>query len=195
LVAPLTCAVIALALALSACGDDDWEPPEAIPIGTSAGHRLPPLSPAVREAQPVGAMTCEPRRDRQPRYGIHVELFGDRQSSVIPAGIGIAPPHRGRRPFVTGGRCEYPLRTREPTGVIEVARTGDWTLGDFFELWGQPLSRTRAGDFTGPVRLWLDGKEWTRAPAELPLHRHAQIVVVVGEAVPVHDDYLFPPGL
>jgi hypothetical protein len=168
--------------------------PTSVPVGRDADHRLPPLSPAVRAARPVAGLRCE--RREPPRFGVHVELFGRRMSAVLPAGIGVAPPHRGRAPYVRSGRCSYALRTREPTGVVEVAAgPRPASLGDLFALWGQPLSPHRAGPFRGPVRAFLNGRPWRADPRGLPLGRHAQVVVAVGGGVPVHARYAFPPGL
>jgi hypothetical protein len=129
-----------------------------------------------------------------PRYGAHLELFTSRRVVLIPSGIGIAPPRTRRGAYVSGGRCSYPLRTREPTGVIEVAAPR-LTLGHLFAVWGQPLSRTRMAAFHGRVRPYLDGRRWSGPPAQLPLRRHAQIVIEVGAYVPPHSTYRFPPGL
>jgi hypothetical protein len=45
------------------------------------------------------------------------------------------------------------------------------------------------------VRAYVGGRRWLAAPQDIPLRRHAQIVLVVGPAVPVHPAYAFPPGL
>src|SRR3954468_22805440 len=131
--------VLACAAALSGCGDTAAPPPPpaAVPIGTTRDHRPAPLSSATRHGRPVGRVFCS--RTHPPRYGAHVEVFAARQVVIVPAGIGVAPPHRGRAPYVRSGRCSYPVRTREPTGVVEVARGAHATLGDLFDVWGQPL--------------------------------------------------------
>ena len=193
MVARLTGVLIGF-LALAGCGAEkhDRPLPKTVPIGRGPAHQPPALSPAVRAGRPVRDMLCTTADP--PRYGVHVELFGERMSAVLPAGIGIAPPWRGRRPYVTSGRCSYPLRTREPTGVIEVATAG-LTLGDLFKLWGQPLSSQRAGAFRGPVNVYVAGRRWKGDPQTIPLTRHAQITIAVGGGVPIHSRYEFPPGL
>jgi hypothetical protein len=87
------------------------------------------------------------------------------------------------------------VRTREPTGVIEVAEGRPVTLGDLFAVWGQPLSGTRMAGFRGEVRAYVAGRPWRRDPRSIPLRRHAQVVLEVGGHVPPHRSYLFPPGL
>jgi hypothetical protein len=158
--------------------------PAAAPIGRTAEHRPGPLTAATRQGRAVGRLTCT--RAREARYGVHVEVFADRQVVIVPAGIGVAPPHRGRPPYVRSGRCSYPLRTREPTGVIEVARGARVTLGDLHALWGRPL-RERY--------VWVAGRRWAGDPRAIPLERHTQIVLSDDPRVPVHARYLFPPGL
>jgi hypothetical protein len=121
---------------------------------------------------------------------------------VVPAGIGIAAPQRRQGAVVTGGRCVYPLRTTDPTGVVEVdARglAGVPTVGLLFALWGEPLSARRLAGFEARGRAgvvaFVDGRRWGGDPRAVPLRRHAQIVLELGAFVPPHPRYTFPPGL
>ena len=113
---------------------------------------------------------------------------------LVPAGIGVAPPLERDGAFVTGGRCVYPLRTREPTGVIEVGSGGTFRLGDLFRIWGQPLSPRRIAGFrsTRPVLAFVNGRRYAGDPRSIPLRRHAEIVLEIGGYVPPHSSYLFP---
>jgi hypothetical protein len=98
-----------------------------------------------------------------------------------------------------GGRCSYPLRTTEPTGVIEQQSGHRLLLADLFAIWGQPLSPRRIGEFrTGggkQVRAFVDGHPWRSDVRRIPLSRHAQIVLEIGARVPPHREYRFPPGV
>jgi hypothetical protein len=96
---------------------------------------------------------------------------------------------------VRGGGCAYPIVTREPTGVLEVAPGRERTLGDLFALWGQPLSRRRLAGFSGEVQAFVAAKRRRGDPRRIPLRRHAQIVLEVGGYIPPHRSYRFPPGL
>ena len=178
--------VLACAVPVGGCGDAAAPPPPpaAVPIGVTSDHRPPALSRATRHGLPVGRLRCS--SDEPPRYGVHVEVFARRQVVIVPAGIGVAPPHRGRPPYVRSGRCSYPLRTREPTGVVEVARGARLTLGDLFALWGRPL-RAR--------HVWVGGERWRGDARAIPLVPHAQVVLSDDAHVPVHARYVFPPGL
>jgi hypothetical protein len=112
----------------------------------------------------------------------------------VPAGIGISPPLRRRGAYVRGGACAYPLRTYEPTGLVVMDRFPGLRLGALFAVWDQPLSKRALGRFHQPVRAYLDGRLWPGAPGQIPLARHAEIVLEVGAFVPPHPRYLFPPG-
>jgi hypothetical protein len=155
------------------------------PIGVGPGFR-PAAAPArVLRGEPVGRFRCA--RDVRPRYGAHLELFVRRRVLLVPAGVGIA-----RR-----ARCTYPLRTREPTGVIEIRSGTRATLGDLFRLWGQPLGPRRIAGFssTAPLLAFVGGKPWHGDARAIPLTRHAQIVLELGGYVPPHPRYLFADGL
>jgi hypothetical protein len=132
-------------------------------------------------------------------FGAHLELFAGGHVVAIPAGIGVSPPEQRNGAQVAAGRCSYPLRTREPTGVIEVRAGAPLTLGDFFSIWHQPLSTHRLAGFrVGPrsaVRAYVDGRRWGRDVRLIPFGRHAQIVLEAGPYLSPHPSYGFPPGL
>jgi len=154
-------------------------------------YRLSATSPAVRAAKPVGAFTCS--QSSPLRFRVHLELFARKLVLLVPAGVGVAPPVRKDHGRVTEARCLYPLRTREPTGVIEVASAGAPRLGDVFRVWGQPLTPRRIAGFTRqPVLAFVNGKRYSGDPRSIPLRRHDEIVLEIGGYVPPHTSYLFP---
>jgi hypothetical protein len=191
------CLLLAAFATLAGCGGGHDRPPPPLPaavsIGSTRDHRPGALSAATRSGAPIGRLRCA--RTGPRRFGAHVEVFGRRRTVIVPAGIGVAPPWRGRAPYVRAGRCSYPVRTREPTGVVEVAPGRAATLGELFDLWGQPLGTRRVAGFRGVTRVWVDGRAWHRDPRSVPLTPHAQIVVSDDARVPVHARYSFPPGL
>jgi hypothetical protein len=166
--------------------------PIPTPIGAAPRYHPPATSSRVEQALPVRGLRCSAG---ERRFGVHVELFAKRLVVIVPAGIGIAPPLRRDGAYVRGGRCSYPLRTREPTGVVEVVRGATLTLGHLFDVWGQPLTRTRLAGFHGAVSAFVAGRRWRGDPRAIPLVRHGQIVLQVGGYVPPHRTYLFRRGL
>jgi hypothetical protein len=102
---------------------------------------------------------------------------------IVPPGIGVAR-----------SGCSYPLRTKAPTGVVEVLAKGRFTLGDMFRIWGRRFDATHLLSFGGRVSLFVGGKRQTGDPRRLVLTKHAQIVIEVGGYVAPHPSYLFPRG-
>jgi hypothetical protein len=170
--------------------------PAAPRFGPDPGWRPPALSPRSAAADPIGGLRCTQARGR--RFGVHLELFVDGLDVVIPPGVGVALPQHRHGAYVTGGRCSYPLRTSDPTGVIEVARGAAVALGDFFDVWGQPLSERRALGFSAGARrrlaVFVNGQRWRGPVRAVALRRHASIVVELGRHVTRHPVYLFPAG-
>jgi hypothetical protein len=187
-----------LALGPSACSEKQ---PELVPprFGPAPLYRPDPLSTAVAKSRPLGTMRCS--NSTGDWVGVHLEVFVNRFDVVIPAGIGIAPPHRREGAYVNGGRCSYPLRTTDPTGMIEVDATfrRHATLGKFFAAWGQPLGPTRLLSFRAKgndrVAVYINGRRWRGDPRSVPLTRHAALLVQLGGYVEPRLEYGFPPDL
>jgi hypothetical protein len=89
-----------------------------------------------------------------------------------------------------GPDCRARLWTLDPTGVVRVERRA--TLGDFFAVWGQALSRTRLLSFRGTVRVYLNGARRHGDPRRLPLRDGDEVVLEVGGFVPPHRSYRLP---
>jgi hypothetical protein len=186
--------------ALTACGGDGAPPASEAPlprqapsVGPGARFRPPSLGARATRGLPIEGLRCT--RSRRPRFGAHVELFVARRVVLVAPGIGVAPPRTRSGAYVRGGRCWYPVRTREPTGLLEVEPGTPVSLGQLFAVWGQPLSRTRMAGFRGRVRAYVGGRGWRGDPRAILLRRHAQIVLEVGAYLPPHARYMFPPGL
>ncbi len=156
---------------------------QARPIG-----RGPAFHPPVR-GQPIGP--C--RRGVGPRVAVHVELFAANRVVLIAAGIGAHAPVRRVDGRIVSARCFGAVLTRDPTGVV-LARTGSrLTIGDLMRSWGQPLMADRLLSFHGRVTAYVDGRRWIRtSPRQIPLTRHAEIVLEVGPHVPPHRSFSFP---
>jgi hypothetical protein len=135
-------------------------------------------------------MRCE-RRRRERRLA-HLETFVDGRVVLMPAGIGIAPPHRRDGAYVRGGRCDYPLRTVEPTGLIEIERGTRPTLGDLFAIWGEPLTGRRVLSFRGRVVAYVGAERYRGDPRDIELRPHAVITLEIGRYVRPHANYVFP---
>jgi hypothetical protein len=167
--------------------------PVVTPIGRGARFDLPTGARADRGAA-IGRLRCT-----APGGGwadAHLEVFARGRVVIVPPGVGIALPRRQVGAAVRGGRCWYPVRTTDPTGVIRYRPGRRLVLGDVFAIWGQPLMPNRLCGFRSRagVRVYVDGRRWAGRPAALPLRRHEEIVVEIGRAVPPHAAYVFVDG-
>jgi hypothetical protein len=78
---------------------------------------------------------------------------------------------------------------------MEAPKQMSFTLGQFFDIWGVPLSASQVGPAKGKVTAFLDGKPWTKSPASIPLTSEAQIQLDVGSPVVAPQHIVFPKGL
>jgi hypothetical protein len=117
-----------------------------------------------------------PGRHRDPR----------RQAQNTPSGA-----------FAGSGTCFYWLHTHAADGVIHiespVKRT--YTLGDFFNVWGQPFGPRQVGPATGPVVAIYNGQRYMGSPGDIPLNGHAQIQLDVGRPLVAPQTITFPGSL
>jgi hypothetical protein len=97
---------------------------------------------------------------------------------MVPANVGV------------GSHCRARLWTLDPTGVVRFERPA--TLGDFFAVWGQALSRTRLLSFRGAVRVFVNGVARRGNPRRLPVRDGDEVVLEIRGFVPPHRSYRFP---
>ena len=190
----------AISIGTAGCGaiasEDVFDRP--VPrIGRGPGYELAPAGKAAAAGRRISGLACTGARRK--RYGAHLEVFANGLDVVIPAGIGIRAPRERDGAYVSGGRCQYPARTFEPTGLIEIDADRRITLGQFFDLWGQPLGRRALLGFRAKraqaVSAFVDGRRQAGDPRAIPLSRHAAVVVELGGYFPPSRSYLFPDGL
>jgi hypothetical protein len=172
--------------------------PEGVPI--PHGPRLAPPR-VLGNGQQIDGISCQSSEQVLFHIHAHLTILVDGVSRQVPAGIGIAPPYQleqtSRGAFIAGGTCFMWLHTHSADGIIHtespIQRT--YTLGNFFDLWGQPLSRDRVGPAHGPVTALFDGGVFRGSPRRIPLLPHAQIQLEVGTPLVAPEHIGFPSGL
>ena len=151
--------------------------------------------------QPVDGISCD--TSEQVVYHIHAHLavYTNGKARIIPEGIGIVPPTQvvqtSAGPFVAAGKCFYWLHSHTADGIIHVESPSQrvYTLGNYFDIWNQPLSATQVGPAQGPVTAYVDGQPFTGDPRSIPLDAHTLIQLDVGSASPGPQPFTFPAGL
>ena len=172
--------------------------PEGVPI-PSAPQLAPPASPAPGHS--VDGIACGPTEQLASHVHAHLTIFVRGAVRVVPLGIGIAPPIEVAQTqaglYAGRGQCFSYLHTHAADGIIHIESPVQriYTLGAFFDVWHQPLGRTRVGSAVGPVAAFLDGRPWPGDPRAIPLHAHAQIQLDVGRPVAAPQSIVFPGPL
>ncbi|MEN3047511.1 MAG: hypothetical protein ABDH63_01845 [Candidatus Caldarchaeales archaeon] len=135
--------------------------------------RQPP--PSVVGA-PISGIECW--SGEQTAYHVHaiLEIYVRGQRREVPANVGVVP-----------NRCMYWVHTHDPTGVIhvEAPRRIRATLGQFFDVWGQPMGEEGVLDIdlrgSGmKLRVYVDGQPYYGDPREIELVDMRRIVMDVG---------------
>lgn len=164
--------------------------PEGVPI-----QNVPDLaSPdSTLSGAPVDGMTCRKTMDQTETYHVHAHLaiFVKGQQLRVPAGAGIVPPRASEQLpgglFVDTGSndCLYWLHVHADDGIIHVEAPAkqNFTLGQFFDVWGQPLGPDQVGPARGPVVAFVNGSRFAGNPRDVPLTSQAVIQLDVGSPV------------
>jgi hypothetical protein len=170
--------------------------PEAVPIPDAS----PLAAGGPASSSTVDGIQCQGSEQVLFHIHAHLTVFVDGMPREIPYGIGIPGAQASATPagpYVAAGSCFYWLHTHAADGIIHiespVQRT--FTLGNFFDIWGQDLTPARVGPLRGPVTALYNGRVFRGSPRDIPLTRHAQIQIDVGRPLvaPVHIS--FPAGL
>ena len=171
--------------------------PEGVPV---------PPAPAlagtatVATGKPVNGISCDTSEQVVFHIHAHLTVFVNGAARQVPAAIGIPGAQAQNTPsgpFIGTGTCFYWLHTHAADGIIHIEspvhRT--FTLGDFFDIWGQPLSKSQAGPARGPVTAIYNGQAYLGNPRDIPLEKHAQIQLQVGKPLVAPLSITFPGGL
>jgi hypothetical protein len=156
--------------------------PEGVPMPAAA-----PLASTASDVTgaPTDGVRCQNSEQSLFHIHAHLTIFVNGAARQIPAGVGIT------------SSCLYWLHTHDADGIIHiespVRRT--FTLGQFFDEWGQPLSPDQAGPVSGHVTALYDGKVYLGNPRDIPLNAHAQIQLEIGRPLIAPETITFPGGL
>jgi hypothetical protein len=171
--------------------------PEGVPVPSA-----PPLTGTATKAsgQKVDGIGCDTSEQTLFHIHAHLTLFVNGTPRQVPAGIGIPGATAQSSPqgqFISNGKCFYWLHTHAADGIVHIEspvhRT--YTLGNFFDEWGQPLGPNQVGPAHGHVTAIYNGKAYQGNPRNIPLNAHAQIQLEVGAPLVAPESITFSNGL
>jgi hypothetical protein len=181
---------LGLAVGLGGCDSSTASTgPEGVAI-----ENAPDLASAdtTMSGAPVDGITCRTSAQQTIKYHIHIHMaiFVNGHERRIPAGAGIADRfanHLANGPFVDNSfnGCPYWLHVHANDGIIHVESPykHTFTLGQFFDVWQQPLGPDRVGPAQGTVVAFANGRRFSGNPRDLPLLPQEVVQIDVGEPV------------
>jgi hypothetical protein len=196
-------AIAAVLLALAGCGSSSSSSSASstsssassssgASSGTQTGFEGVPIEPGAVLASagttgttPVDGISCGATEQLAYHIHAHLAVFVNGQSRALPGGIGIPGSQvvqSSEGPVANGGQCIYWLHTHAPDGVIHIESPTQriYTLGDFFDVWRQPLTATNVAGVKGSVTATVNGKPWTKSLRSIPLNPHTVIQLNIG---------------
>lgn len=182
------------------------EPPEIVlQAGSSIGANTFPDGDTSTGGQGQKIdfkLECHAHMSELYHIHAHLSIFDPSGTQImIPWGVGIVQPYTfdNDNDEIRTGTCFYNLHTHDRSGIIhnEAAKNLNLTLGNFFDIWGMPLSTTDVAGYNGTVWVKIitpqGEKPWsdTIDPRKLVLTEHEQITLSVGQKVQPVPEYKF----
>ncbi|HLI95267.1 MAG TPA: hypothetical protein VKT72_04155 [Candidatus Baltobacteraceae bacterium] len=125
---------------------------------------------------PIDGIRCDTTEGAVEHIHTHLQIFNRGRGVEVPAQVGIMP--------IAG--CLYWVHTHSNDGVIhiEAPAVRTFTLGQFFDIWGQSLNRSQAGSVRArrgrALRFTVNGRAWSGDPRSIPLRDREEIVIQNG---------------
>jgi hypothetical protein len=172
--------------------------PEGVPVPGGAAALAGTAGKAT--GQKVDGIGCSTSEQTLFHIHAHLTVFVNGTARQVPAGIGIPGAQAQQTPqgpFIDNGTCFYWLHTHVADGIIHIEspvhRT--YTLGEFFDEWGQPLAPGQVGSARGKVTAIYNGRVYHGSLRDIPLTGHAQIQLEVGTPLVAPESITWPSGL
>lgn len=133
------------------------------------------------QGAPMMSVPCAPVNETFHIHS-HLSIIVNGQAQAIPANIGIVD--------TATTDCHYYIHTHDRSGKlhIEAPAPGTFTLGQFFAVWGQPLTATNvAGVLNLPMIVYITENNtvsrFTGDPATIALASHRHVAIVLGSPI------------
>ncbi|MCU1494731.1 MAG: hypothetical protein JWO62_2495 [Acidimicrobiaceae bacterium] len=159
--------------------------PEGVPI--EVGQPLASTSTAATGST-VDGIQCNSTEQVVYHVHTHLSVYVNGVLRPLPAGVGIVYPvaqQTAEGPFYGATQCYYWLHVHAQDGVIHIESPTQrgYTLGDFFDIWNQPLTATQVGPARGKLTVFVDGRPYRGNPRDVQLGSHEDVQIDVGAPV------------
>jgi hypothetical protein len=170
-----------------------------IPIQNGEALGAPAFRSPIRinGGVPIDGIRCETGEESMTlalHIHSHLAIFFHGKQLQVPEYVGAAAiaPRQG---------CLYWIHTHDASGVIHIESPqiqspggGPFTLGEFFDIWGQPLTSDDVAGKRGPVTAYVNGMQWHADLRTIPLLSHQLITLEIGTPLVPPPNYAFPYG-
>jgi len=176
--------------------------PPPPPPPPAPGVVVPPVSPTVQDltdghqvgvdrwgdpqtdGSAIGEFTCVQNPPNTFEIHAHLSILVNNEPQAIPNRLGAAPVGNTTH-------CFYTLHTHDESGRIHVtpAAQGTFTLGQLFQIWGQPLTSSNVAGISGlPVEIFVTDNGTVTKVEEadwnsIELRSHREITIGLGTGV------------
>ncbi len=145
------------------------------------GHRTTTSATSSTTGQEIPGKTID---GTQCDAGMHVDYHVHAHLTILASGKPILlSPYAGHN---FDHDCLYWLHAHDASDVIhiEAPHTIIPTLGQFFDVWRQPLSRTRVARARvhpgQSMKIYVDQKPYLGNPRHIQLHAHTMVTIEIG---------------
>jgi hypothetical protein len=130
-----------------------------------------PLAPPYSTGATVDGIQCNTTEQLVFHIHSHLTIFVNGVARQVPQEIGF-----------DDNTCLHWLHTHQPDGIIHIEspQQRTFTLGNFFDVWHQPLGPNLVGPAHGKVTAFYNGALYHGNPRDIPLNAHSQIQLDVG---------------
>jgi hypothetical protein len=175
----------------AASSTSDAQPPRVVARSPDPSRAASGPGSADPASGPIDGIPCDANpHDHDFHIHAHLNIRVDGVLTLPPANVGVR------------AGCTYWLHTHAPYGVIHVESPDEqaFVLGQFFAIWGKPLSSSRVGDSSvGPgtsLFVFVDRVAIQVAdPATIPVRDLSAIEIQIGAAPLTPLPYTFPSDL
>ncbi len=124
---------------------------------------------------PIDGITCDEAEGAVFHIHQHLTILDRGRAVPIPSDVG--------RPLVKA--CLYWIHTHAADGLVhvEAPKVRSLTLGNFFDVWGEPLSPTAVASARvrrGALRVYVNGAQYRGDVRKVELTQHTDITLEAG---------------
>jgi hypothetical protein len=148
-----------------------------------------------RSTPVIDDISCDRMEHFKMHIHAHLDIFINGSAFTIPSDVGRIPDH-----------CIYWVHTHDQKGIIHIESPEErnFTLGEFFDIWGQNFSNNQIFDNTveesdnNILSVYVNGKKISAGTdyGQITINAHDEIAIVYGKPpASIPSNYEFPEGM